>query len=173
MGVDGMRRWLLAGAGTAAAALVAFGVLLLFRYEPMATQPDATFLLIWDRVGHRECVTPRAETTNVAGMACNRQEVEALNAQIDRAEQVAERQASDAAAAEAHKSALAIAGGDSALTKKVEILRQAGFTKAEISAYAAVERLAKADPDMAARIARARAAGARDAAILAEIQSHR
>lgn len=168
-----MRRWLLVGAGSAVAAVAAFGVLLFFRYQPMATQPDPGFLLVWDRVGRRECVTPRPETTNVTGMACNRREIEMLVAQINRAEQVTERRASEAAAAEAYKSALAIAGGDSALAKKVQVLRQADFSDAEISAYGAVERITKADPDMAARIKRARAAGATDAQILTSIQSHR
>jgi hypothetical protein len=163
----------LVGAGSAVAALAAFGVLLLFRYQPIATQPDWAFLHVWDRLGRRECVTPRPETTNVTGMACSRQEIEGLQAHIDRAEQVAERQASKAAAAEAYKSALAITGGDIALAQRVERLRQAGFSDAEISAYAAVERVAKAGPAMAARIVRARAAGATDAQILTSIQSHR
>ena len=172
-GDDGMRRWLLAGAGSAAATLAAFGVLLLFRYQPMATESDSVFLHVWDRLGRRECVTTRPMTTNVTGMACNRREIEELQAQIDRAEQVAERQASDAAAAAAYKSALAIAGGDSALAKDVGRYRQAGFSDAEISDHVAVERIAKVDPDMAARIARCRAAGCSDAAILTSIQSHR
>lgn len=164
-----MRRWLLASL----AALAAFGVLLLFRYQPLAAQPYPGVLYVWDRLGHRECVTPSPETTNVTGMACNRQEIEALQAQIDHADQVAERQASDAAAAAAYKSALAIAGGDSALAKDVERLRQAGFSDAEISAHVAVERIAKADPAMAARIVRARAAGVTNATILNSIQLHR
>ena len=172
-GADGMRRWVLGSL----VALAAFGVLLLFRYQPMATQADGAFLHVWDRLGRRECVTPRPMATNVTGMACSRQEIEALQAQIDRAEQVAERKASDAAAAAAaaaaYKFALAIAGGDSALAKGVERLRQGGSSDAEINAYVAVERIAKADPDMAARIVRCRAAGCSDAAILTSIQSHR
>lgn len=164
-------RWILMGGASAAVALGAWGVLLLFRYQPMAAQPYPGFLLVWDRLGRRECMTPRPETTNVTGMACRRQEIEALIARIDRAEHGTEQQASEAAAAEAYKSALATAAGDPALAKDVEVLRGGGFSDAAIKAYVAVQRVERADPAMAAKIERARAAGATDAAILTSIKS--
>jgi hypothetical protein len=102
--------------------------------------------------------------TNVTGVACSRQEFEALQAQIHYAYRVEE-------AAQAYNSALAIAGGDPALAKGVERLRQDSFSDAVISAYVALVRAAKADPAIAAKIETARAAGATDAQIcLAEME---
>lgn len=104
-----MRQWLLVASGSAV-ALAALGVLLLFRYQPMVNQtqpgpydmqPGQYFLLVWDRLGHRECWTPRPEVTNVTGMACSRREIEALAAKIDRAVQVSERQSPSPTAADA------------------------------------------------------------------------
>jgi phosphoribosylcarboxyaminoimidazole (NCAIR) mutase len=138
---------------------------MLFRYQPLAYQPDSGAIHLWDRLLQRECVSPRPATTNVTGIACSKSEITALQARIDSAERAEQQRAAQAASEAAYQQALATAGGDAHLARQVEALKAAQFPADDIAAYVAVQQLGKTSPSMAATIERARASGYSEAQI--------
>jgi hypothetical protein len=57
------------------------GLASFFRYEPMP-QTDGVWERVWDRWRGQVCLTPRAEITDVHGIACSESEVDALKGRI-------------------------------------------------------------------------------------------
>src|ERR1700692_1092596 len=76
---------------------VCAGAAMLLRYQPLAYQPDAADIRLWDRLTGRECLSPRPETTNVTGIACSKSEVAALETRINAAALAEQQQAARAA----------------------------------------------------------------------------
>jgi hypothetical protein len=121
----------MAAAVVAVLMLVCTGGLWLFRYEPMTVQPNPGYVRLWDRLGGRECVTPRPGYTAVTGVACTKQEIEDLQATVEHAQLVEDEQ---------RQTMFRIAGSNSLDhdgTWAVARLREGGFHEDEIAGYVA------------------------------------
>jgi hypothetical protein len=113
--------------------LACAGSAMLFRYEPLAVQSNPYYLLLWDRLGQRECATPRPGFTTASGIACTKDELADLGARISLAKLTEDRQ---------RQAMFRIAGNRFDGVVLVAQLRAGGFHENEIADYVAEKRRA-------------------------------